>query len=60
MVSKDEEYTNVKMDRIPTLKQYSQRRYCYCCASTINDGCSSIDLMSEEKALSLGLTFSFH
>jgi acetyl-CoA C-acetyltransferase len=58
MMSKDEEYTNVKMDRIPTLKAVFTKEGTVTAAnaSTINDGAAALILMSEEKALSLGLT----
>jgi acetyl-CoA C-acetyltransferase len=57
MVSKDEEYTNVKMDRIPTLNAVFTKEGTVTAAnaSTINDGAAAMILMSEEKALSLGL-----
>jgi acetyl-CoA C-acetyltransferase len=58
MVSKDEEYTNVTVDRIPTLKAVFTKEGTVTAAnaSTINDGAAALILMSEEKALSLGLT----
>jgi acetyl-CoA C-acetyltransferase len=57
IVSKDEEYTNVKMDRIPTLNAVFTKDGTVTAAnaSTINDGAAALILMSEEKALSLGL-----
>ncbi|MFQ3173158.1 MAG: acetyl-CoA C-acetyltransferase [Flavobacterium sp.] len=57
MVSKDEEYTNVKMERIPTLNAVFTKEGTVTAAnaSTINDGAAALILMSEEKALSLGL-----
>jgi acetyl-CoA C-acetyltransferase len=57
MVSKDEEFTNVKMDRIPTLNAVFTKEGTVTAAnaSTINDGAAALILMSEEKALSLGL-----
>jgi acetyl-CoA C-acetyltransferase len=57
IVSKDEEFTNVKMDRIPTLNAVFTKEGTVTAAnsSTINDGAAALILMSEEKALSLGL-----
>lgn len=57
MVTKDEEYTNVKMERIPTLNAVFTKEGTVTAAnaSTINDGAAALVLMSEEKALSLGL-----
>jgi acetyl-CoA C-acetyltransferase len=57
MVSKDEEYTNVKIDRIPTLNAVFTKEGTVTAAnaSTINDGAAALILMTEEKALSLGL-----
>ena len=57
IVSKDEEYTNVKLDRIPTLNAVFTKDGTVTAAnaSTINDGAAAMVLMSEEKALSLGL-----
>lgn len=57
IISKDEEFTNVKMDRIPTLNAVFTKEGTVTAAnsSTINDGAAALILMSEEKALSLGL-----
>lgn len=57
IVSKDEEYTNVKIDRIPTLNAVFTKEGTVTAAnaSTINDGAAAVILMSEEKALALGL-----
>lgn len=57
IVSKDEEFTNVKLDRIPSLNAVFTKDGTVTAAnaSTINDGAAAIVLMSEEKALSLGL-----
>ncbi|EIA07960.1 acetyl-CoA C-acyltransferase [Flavobacterium frigoris] len=57
MISKDEEYTNVKIDRIPTLNAVFTKEGTVTAAnaSTINDGAAALILMTEEKALSLGL-----
>jgi acetyl-CoA C-acetyltransferase len=57
IVSKDEEFTNVKLDKIPTLNPAFTKDGTVTAAnaSTINDGAAAVVLMSEEKALSLGL-----
>jgi acetyl-CoA C-acetyltransferase len=57
IVSKDEEYTNVKIDRIPSLNAVFTKDGTVTAAnaSTINDGAAALILMSEEKALALGL-----
>ncbi|WP_395058234.1 acetyl-CoA C-acyltransferase [Flavobacterium sp.] len=57
VVSKDEEYTNVKLDRIPTLNAVFTKDGTVTAAnaSTINDGAAAMVLMSEEKALAMGL-----
>jgi acetyl-CoA C-acetyltransferase len=57
MVTKDEEYSNVKLDKIPTLNAVFTKDGTVTAAnaSTINDGAGAVILMSEEKALSLGL-----
>ena len=58
VVSKDEEYTNVKLDKIPSLAPVFTKDGTVTAAnaSTINDGAAALVLMSEEKAKSLGLT----
>ncbi len=58
MVTKDEEFTNVKLDKIPTLNPAFTKDGTVTAAnaSTINDGAAAVVLMSEEKAKSLGLT----
>ncbi|MFC4740186.1 acetyl-CoA C-acyltransferase [Flavobacterium ponti] len=58
IVSKDEEYTNVKLDKIPALNPVFTKNGTVTAAnaSTINDGAAALVLMSEEKANSLGLT----
>ncbi len=58
IVSKDEEYTNVKLDKIPALNPVFTKDGTVTAAnaSTINDGAAALVLMSEEKANSLGLT----
>lgn len=57
VVSVDEEYTNVKMDRIPTLRPAFTKDGTVTAAnsSTINDGAAAMVLMSESKAKELGL-----
>jgi acetyl-CoA C-acetyltransferase len=57
IISKDEEFTNVKLDKIPSLNAVFTKDGTVTAAnaSTINDGAAAIILMSEEKALSLGL-----
>jgi acetyl-CoA C-acetyltransferase len=58
MVVKDEEYTNVSLDKIPMLNPVFTKDGTVTAAnaSTINDGASALILMSEEKALELNLT----
>lgn len=57
VISKDEEYTNVKLDKIPTLNAVFTKEGTVTAAnaSTINDGAAALVLMSEEKANELGL-----
>jgi acetyl-CoA C-acetyltransferase len=57
LVTKDEEYTNVKLDRIPALPAVFTKDGTVTAAnaSTINDGAAALVLMSEEKANELGL-----
>lgn len=57
IVSKDEEYTNVKMDKIPQLRPAFTKDGTVTAAnaSTINDGAGAMVLMSKEKADELGL-----
>lgn len=57
VVSKDEEYTNVKMDKIPSLRPAFSKDGTVTAAnaSTINDGAGAVVLMSREKADELGL-----
>ena len=57
IVSKDEEYTNVKLDKIPSLAPVFTKDGTVTAAnaSTINDGAAALVLMSEEKAQALGL-----
>jgi len=58
LVTKDEEYTNVKLDKIPTLNAVFTKDGTVTAAnaSTINDGAAALILMSEEKAKIMGLT----
>ncbi|MEL0642795.1 acetyl-CoA C-acyltransferase [Olleya sp. Ti.3.14] len=58
IVSKDEEFTNVKMDKIPGLRPAFSKDGTVTAAnaSTINDGAGAMVLMSAEKAEELGLT----
>lgn len=57
IISKDEEFSNVKIDRIPTLNAVFTKDGTVTAAnaSTINDGAAALILMSEEKANELGL-----
>jgi acetyl-CoA C-acetyltransferase len=57
IVSKDEEYTNVKLDKIPALNPVFQKDGTVTAAnaSTLNDGASAVILMSKEKAEKLGI-----
>lgn len=58
VVSKDEEYTNVKMEKIPALRPAFTKDGTVTAAnaSTINDGAAAMVLMSRDKAKELGLT----
>ena len=57
MVARDEEYTNVKLDKIASLNAVFTKEGTVTAAnaSTINDGAAALVLMSEEKANELGL-----
>ena len=57
-MDEDEEYKNVKMDKIPTLRAAFSKEGTVTAAnaSTINDGGAALILMSEEKARELNLT----
>jgi len=57
MVSEDEEYTNVRMEKIPQLRPAFSKEGTVTAAnaSTINDGAAALVLMSKEKALSMGI-----
>ncbi len=56
--SEDEEFKNVKMDKIPALRPAFTKEGTVTAAnaSTINDGGAALVLMSAEKAAELGLT----
>ncbi|WP_420600961.1 acetyl-CoA C-acyltransferase [Flagellimonas sp.] len=58
LVSEDEEYKNVKMEKIPALRPAFTKEGTVTAAnaSTINDGAAAVVLMSEEKAKELNLT----
>ena len=58
LVAKDEEYANVKIDKIPALRPAFTKDGTVTAAnaSTINDGAAALVLMSKEKADELGLT----
>lgn len=57
IVDKDEEFTNVKMDKIPALRPVFKKDGTVTAAnaSTLNDGASALILMSKEKMDELGL-----
>ena len=57
IVSEDEEYKNVKMDKIPNLRAVFEKDGTITAAnaSTINDGASALIIMSSEKADELGI-----
>ena len=57
IVSKDEEFTNVKMEKIPALRPAFSKDGTVTAAnaSTINDGAGAMVLMSADKAKELGL-----
>ena len=58
VVTEDEEYKNVRLDKIPTLRAVFDKEGTITAAnaSTLNDGASALLLMSVEKAKELGLT----
>lgn len=58
VVSEDEEFKNVKMEKIPALRAAFTKEGTVTAAnaSTINDGAGAMILMSAEKATELGLT----
>lgn len=57
VVSEDEEYKNVKMEKIPTLRPVFQKEGSVTAAnaSTLNDGASALIICSKEKAEELGI-----
>lgn len=57
IITEDEEYTNVKLEKIPALRPAFSKEGTVTAAnaSTINDGAAALILMSEEKASSLGI-----
>jgi len=57
IVSEDEEYKNVKMEKIPTLRPVFQKEGSVTAAnaSTLNDGASALIICSKEKAEELGI-----
>ena len=57
IISEDEEYKNVKMDKIPTLRAVFEKDGTITAAnaSTLNDGASALVIMSSEKADELGI-----
>lgn len=57
IVKEDEEFRNVKLDRIPSLRPAFTKDGTVTAAnaSTLNDGASAVVLMSKEKAEELGL-----
>ena len=58
VVSQDEEFKNIKMEKIPQLRAAFSKDGTVTAAnaSTINDGAGAVVLMSKEKADELGLT----
>ena len=58
VVTEDEEYKNVRLDKIPTLRAVFDKEGTITAAnaSTLNDGASALLLMSAEKAEELGIT----
>jgi acetyl-CoA C-acetyltransferase len=57
IISEDEEYKNVRMEKIPALRPAFQKDGTVTAAnaSTLNDGASALVLMSKEKAEALGV-----
>lgn len=57
IISEDEEYKNVKMEKIPSLRPAFDKEGTVTAAnaSTLNDGASALVLMSKEKAEELGV-----
>ena len=58
MVTEDEEFRNVKLEKIPALRPVFDKEGAVTAAnaSTLNDGASALVLMSGEKAAELGIT----
>ncbi|MFI2744109.1 acetyl-CoA C-acyltransferase [Zhouia sp. PK063] len=58
IIKEDEEFKNVKLDKIPSLRPAFTKEGTVTAAnaSTINDGAGAVVLMSEEKAKELSLT----
>ncbi len=58
IISEDEEYKNVKMEKIPALRPafVKEGTVTAANASTLNDGASAVILISKEKCEELGLT----
>ncbi len=58
VINEDEEYKNVKMEKIPSLRPVFDKEGTVTAAnaSTLNDGASAVVLMSKEKAEALGVT----
>ena len=58
IISEDEEYKNVKMEKIPNLRPVFDKEGTITAAnaSTLNDGASALILMSAEKAEKLNIT----
>ena len=58
MVTEDEEYKNVRFEKIPTLRPVFSKEGSVTAAnaSTLNDGASALILMSGEKVKELGVT----
>ena len=58
VITEDEEYKNVKMEKIPALRPVFDKEGTITAAnaSTLNDGASALVLMNTEKAVELNLT----
>ena len=58
IISEDEEYKNVKLEKIPTLRPVFDKEGTITAAnaSTLNDGASALILMSSDKAKELNIT----
>ena len=58
IISEDEEYKNVKLEKIPTLRTVFDKEGTITAAnaSTLNDGASAVVLMSAVKAKEMGIT----